>query len=140
QAKIDKKLIELDGTPNKRNLGANALLGVSLAVAHAAAAAENLPLFRYLGGLEARVLPVPMMNILNGGAHSDAPIDFQEFMIRLPPNSTIAKTTFTFSKNRTAQGKLPTNWSSTMPGFAHGFPLFRSRMVAPKMIGPVGKN
>jgi enolase len=81
QAKIDKKLIELDGTPNKKNLGANALLGVSLAVAHAAAAAENLPLFRYLGGLDARVLPVPMMNILNGGAHSDAPIDFQEFMI-----------------------------------------------------------
>src|SRR6476661_249728 len=81
QAKIDNKLIELDGTPNKNNLGANALLGVSLAVAHAAAAAENLPLFRYLGGPEARVLPVPMMNILNGGAHSDAPIDFQEFMI-----------------------------------------------------------
>ena len=81
QAKIDKKLIEFDGTPNKSNLGANALLGVSLAVAHAAAAAENLPLFRYLGGPEARVLPVPMMNILNGGAHSDAPIDFQEFMI-----------------------------------------------------------
>src|SRR5438874_5005376 len=81
QAKIDKKLIELDGTPNKSNLGANALLGVSLAVAHAAAAAENLPLFQYLGGSEARVLPVPMMNILNGGAHSDAPIDFQEFMI-----------------------------------------------------------
>src|SRR5215813_13961121 len=81
QAKIDNKLVELDGTPNKNNLGANALLGVSLAVAHAAAAAENLPLFRYLGGPEARVLPVPMMNILNGGAHSDAPIDFQEFMI-----------------------------------------------------------
>ena len=81
QAKIDKKLIELDGTPNKSNLGANALLGVSLAVAHAAATAENLALFRYLGGREARVLPVPMMNILNGGAHSDAPIDFQEFMI-----------------------------------------------------------
>jgi len=81
QAKIDNKLIELDGTPNKKKLGANALLGVSLAVAHAAAAAENLPLFRYLGGDEARVLPVPMMNILNGGAHSDAPIDFQEFMI-----------------------------------------------------------
>jgi enolase len=81
QANIDKKLIELDGTPNKNNLGANALLGVSLAVAHAAAAAESLPLFRYLGGREARVLPVPMMNILNGGAHSDAPIDFQEFMI-----------------------------------------------------------
>ncbi len=81
QTKIDNKLIELDATPNKRNLGANALLGVSLAVAHAAAAAENLPLFRYLGGNKARVLPVPMMNILNGGAHSDAPIDFQEFMI-----------------------------------------------------------
>jgi len=81
QAKIDNKLIELDGTPNKKNLGANALLGVSLAVAYAAAAAENLPLFRYLGADEARVLPVPMMNILNGGAHSDAPIDFQEFMI-----------------------------------------------------------
>src|ERR1700719_487922 len=81
QAKIDDYIIELDGTPNKKNLGANALLGVSLAVAHAAAAAENLPLFRYLGGDAARVLPVPMMNILNGGAHSDAPIDFQEFMI-----------------------------------------------------------
>src|SRR5213594_1168091 len=81
QAKIDKKLIELDGTPNKSKLGANALLGVSLGVAHAAAVSDNLPLFRYLGGPDARVLPVPMMNILNGGAHSDAPIDFQEFMI-----------------------------------------------------------
>jgi len=81
QAKVDQKIIELDGTTNKKNLGANALLGVSLAVAHAAAAAENLSLFRYLGGADARVLPVPMMNILNGGVHSDAPIDFQEFMI-----------------------------------------------------------
>src|SRR5213082_3938578 len=81
QEKIDAKLIELDGSPNKKNLGANALLGVSLATAHAAAAAANLPLFRYLGGPNAKVLPVPMMNILNGGAHSDAPIDFQEFMI-----------------------------------------------------------
>src|SRR6266536_1753518 len=81
QAKIDNRLIELDGSKNKKNLGANALLGVSLAVAHAAAVAENVPLFRYLGGAAARVLPVPMMNILNGGAHSDAPIDFQEFMI-----------------------------------------------------------
>jgi enolase len=81
QSNIDNKLIELDGTPTKKNLGANAMLAVSLAVAHAAAAAEGLPLFRYLGGSEARVLPVPMMNILNGGAHSDAPIDFQEFMI-----------------------------------------------------------
>ena len=81
QAKIDQKLIELDRSKNKKNLGANALLGVSLAAAHAAAAAENKPLFRYLGGKDAHVLPVPMMNILNAGAHSDAPIDFQEFMI-----------------------------------------------------------
>src|SRR5215831_78393 len=81
QAKIDQKLIALDGTKNKKKLGANAILGVSLANAHAAAAADNVPLFRYLGGNAARVLPVPMMNILNGGAHSDAPIDFQEFMI-----------------------------------------------------------
>ncbi len=81
QEKLDAKLIELDGSANKKNLGANALLGVSLANAHAAAAAAKLPLFRYLGGPDAHVLPVPMMNILNGGAHSDAPIDFQEFMI-----------------------------------------------------------
>ena len=81
QAALDKKIIELDGTPNKKNLGANALLGVSLATAHAAAAAKKQSLFRYLGGAEAKVLPVPMMNILNAGAHSDAPIDFQEFMI-----------------------------------------------------------
>jgi len=81
QAKIDDKLIALDGTANKKNLGANALLGVSLATAHAAAAASDVSLFRYLGGNSAVTLPVPMMNILNGGAHSDAPIDFQEFMI-----------------------------------------------------------
>src|SRR2546430_800664 len=81
QTNIDNKLIELDGTPTKKNLGANATLAVSLAVARAASAGENLPLFRYLGGPGARVLPVPMMNILNGGAHSDAPIDFQEFMV-----------------------------------------------------------
>ncbi|MDQ6655007.1 MAG: phosphopyruvate hydratase [Verrucomicrobiota bacterium] len=81
QEAIDRKLIELDGSTNKKNLGANALLGVSLATAHAAAAFSGLPLFRYLGGPRANTLPVPMMNILNGGAHSDAPIDFQEFMI-----------------------------------------------------------
>jgi enolase len=81
QAKIDDKLIALDGSPNKKNLGANALLGVSLATAHAAAVASGVSLFRYLGGNSAVTLPVPMMNILNGGAHSDAPIDFQEFMI-----------------------------------------------------------
>ncbi|MFL6527480.1 MAG: phosphopyruvate hydratase [Chthoniobacterales bacterium] len=81
QEAIDRKLIDLDGSKNKKNLGANALLGVSLANAHAAAAFSRLPLFRYLGGDRANTLPVPMMNILNGGAHSDAPIDFQEFMI-----------------------------------------------------------
>jgi enolase len=74
-------MIALDGTPNKKQLGANAILGVSLAVAHAAAGQLDLPLFRYLGGPNAKVLPVPMMNVINGGAHSDAPIDFQEFMI-----------------------------------------------------------
>jgi len=81
QAKIDETLITLDGTPNKARLGANAILGVSLAVAKAAANASNLPLYRYVGGTAARILPVPMMNIVNGGAHADNPIDFQEFMI-----------------------------------------------------------
>src|SRR6202011_3605413 len=81
QVAIDQAMIALDGTANKKQLGANAILGVSLAVAHAAAAQLDLPLFRYLGGPNAKVLPVPMMNIINGGAHSDAPIDFQEFMI-----------------------------------------------------------
>ncbi len=81
QEAIDRKLIEIDGSKNKKNLGANALLGVSLANAHAAAAFSGQSLFRYLGGPGAVTLPVPMMNILNGGAHSDAPIDFQEFMI-----------------------------------------------------------
>ena len=81
QVKIDETLIALDGTANKSRLGANATLGVSLAVAKAAAAASALPLYRYVGGTAARVLPVPMMNIVNGGAHADNPIDFQEFMI-----------------------------------------------------------
>ena len=81
QAKIDETLIALDGTPNKSRLGANAILGVSLATAKAAAAARGLPLYRYVGGTAARLLPVPMMNIINGGAHADNPIDFQEFMI-----------------------------------------------------------
>ena len=80
QPAIDKIMIDLDGTPNKSRLGANAILGVSLAVAKAAAIQLNLPLFKYLGGPNAKVLPVPMMNIINGGAHSDSPIDFQEFM------------------------------------------------------------
>ena len=82
QRAIDMRMLELDGTPTKSNLGANAILGVSLAVAQAAAKALNIPLYRYIGGANAYTLPVPMMNIINGGAHSDAPIAFQEFMIR----------------------------------------------------------
>ncbi|PZU48961.1 MAG: phosphopyruvate hydratase [Sphingomonas sp.] len=81
QEHIDAQMIQLDGTPNKARLGANAILGVSLAVAKAAADARGLPLYRYVGGTAARLLPVPMMNIINGGAHADNPIDFQEFMI-----------------------------------------------------------
>jgi enolase len=81
QAKLDETLIALDGTPNKTRLGANAILGVSLAVAKAAATANRLPLYRYVGGTSARVLPTPMMNIVNGGVHADNPIDFQEFMV-----------------------------------------------------------
>ncbi|SFA86192.1 phosphopyruvate hydratase [Algoriphagus aquimarinus] len=82
QNMIDQIMIELDGTPNKSKLGANAILGVSLAVAKAAAMESNQPLYRYIGGVNANTLPVPMMNIINGGSHSDAPIAFQEFMIR----------------------------------------------------------
>jgi len=82
QIGIDDAMIALDGTKTKKNLGANAILGVSLATAHAAAKYLDVPLFRYIGGVNAKRLPVPMMNIINGGAHSDAPIDFQEFMIR----------------------------------------------------------
>ncbi len=82
QRAIDEKMLELDGTPTKSKLGANAILGVSLAAAHAAANYLEIPLYRYIGGANGHVLPVPMMNIINGGAHSDAPIAFQEFMIR----------------------------------------------------------
>ena len=87
QNHIDAKMIELDGTPNKANLGANAILGVSLAVAKAAANELGMPLYRYVGGVSANTLPVPMMNIINGGSHSDAPIAFQEFMI-MPVKAT----------------------------------------------------
>ena len=90
QMAIDKLMVELDGTPNKARLGANAILGVSLAVARAAAEAAALPLYRYVGGAGAHVLPVPMMNIINGGAHADNPIDFQEFMIMPVGASSLA--------------------------------------------------
>ena len=91
QTKIDETLIALDGTPNKSRLGANAILGVSLAVAKAAAVSKNVPLYRYVGGAAARTLPVPMMNIVNGGVHADNPIDFQEFMIVPAGASTFAE-------------------------------------------------
>ena len=81
QEEIDKKMIDLDGTPNKSKLGANSILGISLAVAKAAAAESQISLYKYIGGKGATTLPVPMMNIINGGSHSDAPIAFQEFMI-----------------------------------------------------------
>jgi enolase len=81
QTTLDKLMMQIDGSPNKKNVGANAILGVSLATAHAAANQLQQPLYKYIGGPNAKVLPVPMMNIINGGAHSDAPIDFQEFMI-----------------------------------------------------------
>jgi enolase len=91
QAHIDEAMIELDGTPNKARLGANAILGVSLACAKAAAEASGLPLYRYVGGAAARLLPVPMMNIVNGGVHADNPIDFQEFMIMPTGAETFAE-------------------------------------------------
>ncbi len=91
QVAIDQTMIDLDGTPNKARLGANAILGVSMAVAKAAAEEAELPLYRYIGGTQARLLPVPMMNIVNGGAHADNPIDFQEFMIMPVGAGTIAE-------------------------------------------------
>ncbi len=91
QAALDRALIDLDGTPNKSRLGANAILGVSLAAAHAAAAHSGVPLWRYLGGDEASILPVPMMNVLNGGAHADNKVDFQEFMVMPAGASSFAE-------------------------------------------------
>src|SRR5271170_5311569 len=91
QVQIDQTMIDLDGTPNKSRLGANAILGVSLACARAAAESFDMPLYRYVGGTSARTLPVPMMNIINGGVHADNPIDFQEFMIMPVGAATFAE-------------------------------------------------
>jgi enolase len=91
QLRIDRVMIELDGTPNKSRLGANAILAVSLGVAKAAAAELGQPLYRYVGGVFARTLPVPMMNIVNGGQHADNPIDIQEFMIQPVAATTLAE-------------------------------------------------
>ena len=107
QAALDRLLITLDGTPNKSRLGANAILAVSLAAAHAAAAEERLPLWRYLGGESAHVLPVPMMNVLNGGAHADNKVDFQEFMI-VPVGAT------TFSEALRAGAEVFHNLKKTL--------------------------
>ena len=102
QLGIDEALMELDGTPNKARLGANAILGVSLAVARAAAAEYDMPLYRYIGGLHAHLMPVPLMNILNGGSHADNGIDFQEFMIAplgAPTFLAVMPTTASTSRN-----------------------------------------
>ncbi len=100
QVTVDKTMIKLDGTETKSKLGANAILAVSLANAKAAAAEAGLPLFRYIGGVNAKVLPVPMANVINGGAHSDAPIDFQEFMVMphgLPTSAKVCAPSRKFS-------------------------------------------
>ena len=91
QEEIDLKMIKLDGTKNKGRFGANAILAVSMAVARAAAQSQKTPLYRYLGGVSASLLPVPMMNIMNGGAHSDSSVDFQEFMVSLTGHRVLPK-------------------------------------------------
>ncbi len=122
QEAIDAAMIELDGTDNKGRLGANAILGVSLAVAHAAADASTLPLFRYVGGTSARVLPVPMMNIINGGEHADNPIDIQEFMIMPVSATSIADAVRMGSEVfHTLKGELSAAGLSTGLGDEGGF-------------------
>ena len=122
QAKIDETMIALDGTPNKARLGANAILGVSLAVAKAAAIAKNEPLYRYVGGTAARTLPVPMMNIVNGGVHADNPIDFQEFMIMPVGAPTFAEALRAGSEIfHTLRGQLKAAGLNTNVGDEGGF-------------------
>ena len=122
QENIDKKMIALDGTENKSNLGANAILGISLAVAKAAAICSNQPLFRYLGGEAARLLPVPMMNIINGGEHADNPIDIQEFMI-MPIGAGNIKEAIRMGSEvfHTLQAELKSAGLSTSVGDEGGF-------------------
>jgi enolase len=122
QVAIDETMRRLDGTPNKARLGANAILGVSLAVAKAASEAAGLPLYRYVGGTQARVLPVPMMNIVNGGAHADNPIDFQEFMI-LPLGAASLKEAVRWGSEvfHTLKGALKAAGHNTNVGDEGGF-------------------
>ena len=122
QVAVDEAMIELDGTPNKARLGANAILDVSLAVAKAAAEASGLPLYRYVGGVQGRVLPVPMMNIINGGAHADNPIDFQEFMIMPVGADSLADAVRMGSEVfHTLKGKLKKAGHNTNVGDEGGF-------------------
>ena len=112
QAKVDQIMIDADGTPNKGNLGANAILAVSMAVARAAAASQKTPLYRYLGGVGACVLPVPMMNILNGGAHADNSVDMQEFMIvpygadEILRSAAHGRRSVSYAENRAEEARL----------------------------------
>ena len=122
QVRLDRLMIDLDGTPNKARLGANALLGVSLALAKAAALASGLPLYRYVGGSSARTLPVPMMNILNGGAHADNPIDIQEFMIMPVAAASMAEGVRMGAEVfQTLKGKLKAAGHNTNVGDEGGF-------------------
>src|SRR3979411_2825754 len=122
QAQLDQIMIDLDGTPNKSRLGANAILGVSLACARAAAESLDMPLYRYVGGTSARTLPVPMMNIINGGAHADNPIDFQEFMIMPVGAATFAEALRCGSEIfHTLRGELKKAGHNTNVGDEGGF-------------------
>lgn len=142
QLTIDRTMIALDGTPTKGKLGANAILGVSLATAHAAAHALEQPLFKYLGGPNAKVLPVPMMNIMNGGAHSDAPIDIQEFMI-MPKGADSFREALRMGTEifHALKGVLKANKLSTAVGDEGGFaPKLNSNEHALEVIALAVKN
>ena len=141
QVGVDKTMIDLDGTPNKGKLGANAILGVSLATAHAAASQLGVELFKYIGGPNANVLPVPMMNILNGGAHSDAPIDLQEFMI-VPKGASSFREALRMGVEvfHALKGVLKANKLSTAVGDEGGFaPALKSNEHALEMIAAAVK-
>ena len=142
QNTIDNIMISLDGTPTKKNLGANAILGVSLATAKAAAAALELPLYKYIGGTNANVLPVPMMNIMNGGAHSDAPIDIQEFMI-MPKGADTFREALRMGCEifHSLKGVLKAKGLSTAVGDEGGFaPVLASNEAALEVIAKAVKN
>jgi enolase len=136
QAQIDQLMIELDGTPNKRRLGANAILGVSLATARAAAATQDLPLYRYLGGAQANLLPLPLANILNGGAHADNSVDLQEFMVCPVGASTFAEAIRTVAEvYRALKSVLHDAGYTTGVGDEGGFaPQLRSNQEALEVI------